>query len=76
MLSPWLGLARLHDPRRLSGIVHELVAGSKSVAVFHLDAIETVAWYLNNPNRWQNILSGSHRLERQGFEGSANSGSA
>ena len=36
---------------------------------------ETVAWYLNNPNWWQNILSGSYRLERQGIEASANSSS-
>jgi dTDP-glucose 4,6-dehydratase len=37
---------------------------------------ETVAWYLNNPNWWENILSGSYRLERQGVDASANSGSA
>jgi dTDP-glucose 4,6-dehydratase len=29
---------------------------------------ETVAWYLNNPRWWQDILSGNYRLERQGIE--------
>ena len=37
---------------------------------------ETVAWYLDNPSWWQDILNGSYRLERQGVEGSASSGSA
>jgi dTDP-glucose 4,6-dehydratase len=37
---------------------------------------ETVAWYLNNASWWQDILSGSYQLERQGVQGSPIPGSA
>jgi hypothetical protein len=42
----------------------------------HCKGTETVAGNLNNPNWWENIRSGSYRLERQGVDASANSGSA